>query len=482
MPRGTGHGVARGVSRGVKAFMDSYGQAKHYEQQEKMQKHSFIVETLMRQINDPNTPYYERARMIDSIPPLLDIKLERRLSEQIGYDKLNERDFEIEPGAPQIASKQGTTAQYSPEVSPEGAAITLKGTEATPEVPALAAKTEKYGNLSPAQIKLHQDLRAAREQNVNDIDKQAQILAINYKLQADILGKNGFDKEIFRGYDDNGNFKVTLANSAGEKKDINLGPVTSEAVRRAQISANRATGRSGQIMQALQIIEARQMGQNIPDWQYEGARKIIDHFDKTGQLLEAKTESLQQGLEGTKPTTEQQDINNAQENQRTLVVLETNRDNLEGELEAATEAAESAKDEANEFYNVNIQPLKNEMKKWIDDGGNTTDKEYIALNRRLEDFNSQHATKLNQMNRANTKLTNVKTRFNKADSRFRNFKPITSRATTSGGQNSSSPVDSEIGQYKSKIDAFRTDPKNKGKVETLTDGQILQILKNANKL
>lgn len=485
MPNNRGLGLASGVAGGVNAFVQSYVQARQLKSQEKLQKNMIVVELLMNQLRDDNTPYYQRAQIIDQIPPLIGAKLERPLTHILGYDKLNEQDFVIEKGEEAVASKQGTSDRTltDPNVTDPSMAssINLRGTQATSAIEGTPDKTVKYGTLSPTRIKLQRDLEAQRLVNTNDIDKQAAILRINYKLQSEILGKNGFAKEIFRGYDANGNYIVTLANSQGEKKDINLGPVKSEVIKKAEVTgAGRGGGgRLGQLTMAQQTVAAYETDpSSVPEPNYIAAKKLLNDFEQTGELKEAQTDALLQGQKGIKPLSPAQITNNQQEDQRTFLSLQSTLDNFDSELASATEAIVYAESDANDFYNSQLQPLKDRMKEWLDEGGEKEDKEYRDLQNQLRIVTSQHESLKSRLNATKSKKTLIEKKRTAAEKRLNNFKPSTGAATAQPN----SSVDDEVNQYKNKIDAFRTGNAGNSKANGLSDRQILKILKDAKRI
>lgn len=485
MPRNGKLGVAHGVALGTDAFVKNFMQARQMKNAEKLQKNMVVVDLLMNQLRDENTPYYERAKIIDQIPGLIGAKLDRPLTSIIGYDKLTEKDFVVEKGEPEVASKQGTPATTftDPNVTDPSIAssVNLRGTEATSAVEGTPDKTTKYGELSPAQIKLQRDLEAQRLANTNDVDKQAAILRINYKLQSEILGKNGFAKEIFRGYDANGNYVVTLANSQGEKKDINLGPVKSEVIKKAEVagSSRGGGGKFGQLVMAQQTVAAYETDPNsVPEPNYIAAKKLLHDFEQTGELKEAQTTALSQGASGTKPLSPAQVTNNQQEDQRTMLSLQAAYDNLEGEYAAAEEARVLSEQSANDFYNIQIQPIKDRMKEWLDDGGEKDDKEYRDLQNQLRILNTQHEGLKVKANAAKTRFTSTEKRRDAAKKRLEGFTPSTGAATAQPN----SSVDDEINQYKNLIDQFKTDNVANPKAKGLSDRQILKILKDAKRI
>lgn len=484
MPRGK-LSVASGVAQGVDAFTRNFIQARQLKNHDKLQKNMLVVDLLMNQLRDERTPYYERAKIIDSIPGLIGAKLDRPLSNIIGFDKLNEKDFVIEEGTPTTPSKQGTNPQQLVDENVNdpsmASSVNLRGTEATSEIPSTPAVTEKYGNLSPAQIKLQQDLAAQRMSNQNDIDKQATLLRINYQLQADILGKNGYNKEVFRGFDNDGNYKITMINSSGEKKDINLGKVTSEAVRKAMITANGRSGggKLGQLTIAQQIVSAFEADpSSVPEPNYTAAKKLLDDFEKTGQVKDAQVTALTQGATGTKPLSPAQTTNNFQEDQRTQLALQTTLDNAESDLLSAEENVTVSQADADGHWNAIVQPIKDAMKQWLDEGGEKTDKGYTDLNKQLNIETGKYEALKARANAAKIRFSGLQKRRDAAEKRLKSFKPSTGAATS----NNSSSVDDEVEQYKNLIDAFKTSNASNPKAQGLSDRQILKILKDAKRI
>lgn len=485
MPRRGGYGLAAEVAQGIDAFTRNFFQAKALKQHEKDQKNAIVVELLMNQLRGDNTPYYERARIIDQIPSLIGAKLDRPLSNIIGYDKLNEQDFVVQHGEEMTPSKQGTSAKQLVDESVSdpsmASSVNLRGTEATSEVPSTPDVTTKYGNLSPAQIKLQRDLEAQRLQNQNDVDKQAQLLKINYQLQADILGKNGYSKEVFRGFDEDGNYKITMINSSGDKKEINLGKVTSEAVRKAMITASGKSGggKLAQLTTAQQIVSAFEADPtSVPQANYLAAKGLLDDFEKTGQVKDAQVTALTQGATGTKPLSPAQTTNNFQEDQRTQLALQSTLDNIESDLLSAEENATVSQADANNHWNAIIQPTKDAMKQWLDEGGEKTDKEYVDLNRQLNIETSKYEALKARANAAKTRFSGLQKRRDAAEKRLKSFRPSTGAATS----NNFSSVDDEVGQYKNLIDAFKTSNASNPKAANLSDRQILKILKDAKRI
>lgn len=484
MPRGNGLGLATGVAQGADAFVRSFMQARQLKNQEKLQKNMIVVDLLMSQLHDERTSYYQRAKILDQIPQLIGAKTERPLSSILGYDKLNEEDFVTEQGIPSAESKQGTSDRtvVDENVSDPSMAssVNIRGTEATSAIEGTPDKTVKYGNLSPADIKLQQTLQAQRLANANDVEKQATILRINYELQSKVLGKNGYSKEIFRGYDKDGNYVITLANSQGEKKDINLGPVTSEAIKKAQVmGGNKSLGRFGQLMMAQQTVAAYEADPtSVPEPNYLAAKQTLEDFEKTGHLKDAQITALTQGATGSKPLSPAQITNNQQEDERTRLNLQAALDNFDSELASVEEAVTYAEADVNDFYNIQIQPIKDRMKEWLDEGGEKDDKEYTDLQNQLRILNSQHASLKARLNATKAKKTTLEKKRAAAEKRLSGFTPSTGAATAQ----SNSSVDDEINQYRNYIDAFKTDNISNPKAKGLTDRQILKILKDAKRI
>lgn len=111
-----GLAAANGVAQGVNSFLQSFLQVSQMKNQEKLQKNSHIEQLLLSQIQDPNTDYYTRAKMIDAIGSMY--KTDRPLSHILGYDKLNEQDF-LDPNQP----AKDVQTDYGKQAQTEGSTI-----------------------------------------------------------------------------------------------------------------------------------------------------------------------------------------------------------------------------------------------------------------------------------------------------------------------------------------------------------------------
>lgn len=132
-----GLSIGAGIAAGAQSFVQSFMQARQMKEQEKLQQNAFLVQVLTKQLEDDTIPYFQRAKILDSIPQLIGIKkMDRRLSEMMGMDEV----LLNEPAEAATKGKEGTSAQdlvdTSVTDSSMASSIRLKGTQATSDVPA----------------------------------------------------------------------------------------------------------------------------------------------------------------------------------------------------------------------------------------------------------------------------------------------------------------------------------------------------------
>lgn len=399
MPRSRrGYNIGAGLAAGAGSFVNAYMQASQMKQQEKLQQNAFLVQVLTKQLEDENMPLYQRAKILDSIPPLIGIKkMDRRLSEMLGMDEvlLNE---EVETG--QI--REGTPATKDRDLVDENvtdpsmaSSIRLKGTKATEDEPIL----RKRGELTPALIRKKLILEAKKAEDVQDIDKQTKLLKINYDLQKESLKGEGFTKEVFRGYDKNGNYIVTLTNQKGERKDIFLGDVDPDAIVKARINSGNKPSKF------LQERELYWMTQTNPATglnysEDEANIKALEDANKQFQLKqrtgEAYIEGVTQRNEGTIKVTPAQKIDDTRALAERKSILRANLATIKRQAADASIDARQKSQQATDHWNNVIEPIKNEMQKWLDDGNETTDPEYTRQQARL----NTEINRFNELKRA----------------------------------------------------------------------------------
>lgn len=373
--------IGTGLAAGVQGFLNSYMQVSQMKQQQKQQENAFLIQILTRQLEDENLPAFQKVKILDSIPPLAGIKkMDRRLSEMLGYDEyvLNQ-PAEIEKGKP--GTPEQTLVDENVTDPAMASSVTLKGTQATSDVPSLQRK----GDLTPALIKKKLILEAKKAEDEQDIDKQAKLLKINYDLQKESLKGEGFSKEIFRGYDNNGNYIVTLVNPKGEKKDIFLGDVDSEAITKAGITANKPSifVRDREKFWLTQTNPAT--GQNYSE--QEASIKALEDANKQFKLKletgEAYKASVTQGITGTKPIQPAQQTDDTRQLAERRATLKANINTAKRQAaDASLDARQKTMQASNQWINV-VEPIKREMQKLLDEGLETTEPEYTRQQARL---------------------------------------------------------------------------------------------------
>lgn len=381
MPKGYNLGI--GISQGVSSFVQSFMQARQMKEQEKLRENAFLVQVLTKQLEDETMPLFQRAKILDSIPPLIGIKkMDKRLSEMFGMDEamLNE------PQEAAVASKQGTSNKDLVDTSitdPSlASSIKLKGTQATSEVP---ASLERKGDLSPALIRKKLNLEIRKAEDVQDYDKQAKLLKLNFDLQMDSLKGNGFSKELFRGYDKDGNYIITLANQKGETKNINLGDVDSEAITKAGITGNKPSIFVRDREKFWLTQNNPETGQNYSE--EEANIKALEDANTQFKLKQRTGEAFitgqQQRVAGTVPIQPAQSADDRRAIAERKATLRANINTVKRQALDASLDAKNKSLQANDQWNNVVEPTKREMQKLIDDGYETTSPEYRGLQTKL---------------------------------------------------------------------------------------------------
>lgn len=465
MPR-RGLNVGTGIAAGVNGFLDSYMRITEMKQREKLQENAFIVSALTKQLEDDTLPLYQRAKILDSIPKLVGIKnMDKRLSEMLGLD-----DYLL--NTPQENQKNPDklvedTSVQNPEMA---SSITLKGTQ--------QPVTKTVGDLTPLEIRKKINLEVRKAEDERDFEKQAKLLKLNYDLQMDSLKGTGFTKEVFRGYDRNGNYIVTMINQKGERKDIFLGDVDSEAVTKAGITSNKPS-------KFLQERERYWLNQVNPETgmnysEEEANIKALEDANKQFQLglqtKEAYKTSVTQGITGTKPIQPSQSVDDRRALAERRAILQANINTARQRAIDSSNDASNKTSLANKQWTNVVEPIKREMQKWLDDGGETTDREYTIQQSRLN-------TEIDRYN-------DLKRAADDAVSRDKSMKEAVGEAETIlnefnsgvGTSSSPSPVNDNM---KKAIDLIR---KNNPKINDpnspsyMTDSAIIEYLRRKGKI
>lgn len=360
--------TAAGVAQGVSAFSQAFSQARLQNFQMKQAKNDRLAEILLDQIKDPNTSYYQRAKIIDEYQKLHDPKAAVPLTHILGYDKLNEKDFDtgqVQAGTP---AQTGQTLDSTQTNSPnQEQTLQLRGQQATNDVPII----KKYGDTTPAEVHLRLQQKLEDAKDAGDIDKQAKLLKINYTLQSEILNKGGFTHEISRGFDANKNYQIIMSNGT-DTKTINLGKFSPEAIEKARImGANKAnSGKFGQLNHANFIINSYENDPTSVDpAEYTTAKQFLADFEKTGELKDSTIKANLQKTGGTQPIQPGAKEDNARADENNRIARQTSYDNAVAQsLQTSREAADFAT-QANAHVNNVINPLKERIAAYLKEQG-----------------------------------------------------------------------------------------------------------------
>lgn len=523
MPNGLSIGA--GIAKGAENFVNSYMQAKAYKDQQKMQKHQIILQSLYRNLEDDNIPYNERAKIFDAIPGLLNIKLDAPLSHKIGLHDLLGKDVETESAkaATPTTSQFGrtsTSAIEAPEVStPEGVSMGVSdpGNELTTSVSqqgtqAEAAKTVKFGDLSPAK---HKQLLINRQQDIEterSLDTYRRKAEIDLDLQDRTLKAQGYTKEIARGIDSNtGLYTILRANQNGDVKSVTMpkGFVPLELM----VAQTKSTG--SKLPASVRAYQAYFENQINPDTgtnftSEEAQAKAVEYYKNNGDVMFGLTKAQKDAtttgtnlrnagempLSGSEKAAIEDRRAAAEERKDTIldtqegVIRDSNnqlvgvKENLSA-AEAAHEQAKAARDawiksngtlEGEKGFLSGILGATDHSRdiKFVVDGktyfvdpSDLTDDEYKALNAEVDKtrqetnkWRAEQGKILGNIRSAETRINSLKTR--RANSGSSN----TGTVTISNAQ----------------IETFRKNNANNDKVRAMKDEDIRQIImRNRNK-
>lgn len=465
--------IGSGIATGVNNFVNSFMQVRRMKHEEKLRQNDKLIAILTHQLEKDDTlTYDEQANILDQIPPLLGIKnMPSRLSEHFGLDKMV-----ADPNKPAQKGQAGkTSGQISSEFGygTEELSPNFKPTQATEDVP---EGTIRKGALSPLQIKQRLVLESRKAEKEGDFDYQARVLQLNYELQRKILGKNGYDKVISKGFDDEGNYIITMANSQAETKTINLGKHTPEAIFKAGIESGRPS-------QQLKAREEYYL--NDPDnagnprinpktnksysqsEAYAAALEDLNtDFKSKITLREKQGEAVTQNVKGTKPKTQAQIDDDARADQTTRLKIEEDRDNATADLNAAQGTI------------VDLTGRKKTAQQELDSA--KAEMETQKSNYSPDDPSYRAAT--TRLNKAQQNFDNLANRLNTATVNHRRANDrligANNRLNSIGGNSSSNPIVISPEQ-KQTIDKIRQ--KNPDTTKNMTDIEILNAARNQSK-
>lgn len=369
----TGLAVASGIARGAAAFSQAFQQARLQKFQMKQRKNDRLAEMLLARAADPHTKFHERASIINEYQKLYDPKPEERLSTLLGYDKLNERDFD---------TGQVKTANVNPDI-PEVVDGKVQAGTPAPENQDLARGTEtpiikKYGDMTPAQVhaKLQLDLEKARDKG--ELKKAKELARYQFDLQEKSYKANGY-KVTGEGMVD-GEYVQVLTNAAGDQK-TNRMPKGFKPIK-LEIAENSANKPSTFIKERVAYHIAN--GKSEGEAEFLALKDSNDKFILKKKTGEAYVEGINAKNAGTgPPRSPGQVIDDSREERKQIATYKANINRAKSETIRAGELAGSTAELATNHWKNVVEPIKAEMQKWLDGGKKTTDPEYTQREARL---------------------------------------------------------------------------------------------------
>lgn len=464
--------IGAGLSKGVLAFLSSFNQAKMYEHQTNLEKNDRIARLLTSQLEDENIPYSRKADIVDEIGNLYKTP---NLSKQFHMDKFN--DMMVgDPNKPAQKGKEDIlpinpsridTATGNPDLT-QGAGTA--GQIGTPDIP---EGQIKQGDLTPAQIKLGLQRKQKEFADKQDFDKEAKVLKLNYTLQKQILGKGGYTKELPSTFDADGNYTIRFMNADGDIITRNLGKVTPEAVKKAQIAADKPAGKLGQLQTAQSVVseyEANNTSHTHAD--YTAAKKFLQEFEQHGDLQKAMTTAYGQNIYGTppKPITPQQDVadkRQAQENAR----------QAQKDIDEATSADDAARAKFESLATEKDQAGK---------AAQAADKYFKSI---AAEFGGDYSASSPEYTKAKQDANNKLEAFNKLERAYQDAKAIYTKTQTDKAgavkrkqSFSANPSDNNIPDASSPIGQQKIKQFMKDNPKVTDPNTAAQILRNAGRI
>lgn len=456
--------VAAGIARGAAAFSQAFQQARLQKFQMKQQKNDRLAELLLARASDPNTKFHERASIINEYQKLYDPKPEQRLSTILGYDKLNEQDFD---------TGQVKTANVNPEIP-----TVVDGKIESPNAPEqqdLARGTEtpiikKYGDMTPAQVhaKLQLDLEKARDKGEL---KKAKVLA---RFQFDLAEKsykaNGY-KVTGEGMVD-GEYVQVLTNNAGEQKTNRMPkgfkPLKLEVLEKnankpstfikERVAFHVASGKSEEEAEFLALQDSNE--------------KFKSSIIKTKQDITKRN----QEITGTTPISASQKADDGRAERQRVATLQANINRSKSETIKAGELAGSSASQATNHWKNVVEPLKARINAFLIDEKENPNAPSAAINSNT-DFKSLQLQLNNEINRYN----DLKETADRNKATFESLQGTQKEAEDilTGYSSGSKGSSEDYSQYRNIIDTFK---RSNPAVKDYSDAQVVQILRDAKRI
>src|SRR5215831_13085206 len=147
-------------------------------------------------------------------------------------------------------------------------------------------------------------------------------------------------------FDADKNYYMRIFNpTLGEFRSIPFGKnIDPEMIRKVEIQSDAPKGRFGALTKAQQIISESAADPNShPQWEVTAAQGLVNEFEQTGQLTNARITALNQGITGypVKPVTPQQQFGQAVEIAKQKREAQKDIDNAQSIRNSALDARES---------------------------------------------------------------------------------------------------------------------------------------------
>jgi hypothetical protein len=318
--------LGAGIAQGAQSFVNGFMQARQYENQQKMMKHQIIIQALQQQLQDDNIPYSQRARILDSIPGLLGVKMDTPLSQQMGLHDLLDEEVETQNEIPSTPEVKGTPASTvtDPKATEAGLADTI-GQEATQDVPAGIGRDKvavKFGDLSPTKYK---QLLVNHQQDVDSeraLEQYRRKAEIDLKLQDDTLKAQGYTQVLSKGIDTNtGQYSIVRANANG---DVKLATMPKGFVP-LEVMVAQTKGSMSQLPASVRAYKAYFESQKNPITgenytEDEAQTKALEYYKQNGDVMFGLTKAQKEA------TTQGTVLSNTGQKPRTQAEVEADKD------------------------------------------------------------------------------------------------------------------------------------------------------------
>lgn len=476
--------LGAGIARGAQAFVQSFTQAKQYADQQEMHKHDIILQAIYSQLQDDNLPYSQRAQLIDSIAPLLKLKLDIPLSHQMGLHQLLDNDVTTQEGSLSTTQNPDTTIQgtvkgqnvqgdintgaVSDNPSDLTTSITQKGTKSIQYTP---TKTEKFGDLSPARYK---QLIVQRQKNLDDaseLQRQEHLLRIQQTLHDESAAKAGWDK--------NGDW--FLDSNTGEWVQNYYNPQTGQS-RQQRIKD----------VVPLSVIQAKMRGQNLPGparvyatffetqknpatgvnyTPEEAQAKAAEHYTKYADVV-AGLKAAQ--AKETLKSTEQRTSGTTPESPHEAATRQDSEENRKVQREQIWNTMDSAASEA-EGNITGLQTKIASQQKIVEDlqNGFDGDKNDDAIVKNYSKGDPEYTAAENELNRQKRALADMQADLNGAQSKAKALRgKADSYKGTIGGTSGGGLTQAQ----QAAVNIVKANPKNKAALDGKSDVEIWALI------